>query len=155
METERKPESDKERYVIGLEIDKLRIKGSLVDSRLKPLESLEFSADNVKSVGVKCADLVEELIKKSDIQHDKIYGIGMGAGEKSIPIAKNIENKFKIRTFYAEAAACAALGEIYLNPDAAAVGYILYVYSDLGACALLKSRNLEVLPQEVSSLMSL
>lgn len=150
MKTERKPDSDKERFVIGVEIDKLLIKGSLMDNRLKPTEGLIFSAGNVKNVGAKCVDLVEELIKKTGIQHDKIAGIGISTGDKFSYIAKKIENKFKIRTFSAETAVCAALGEIYLNSEAGAVENILYVYSDLGACAVLKNRNVETLPQEVS-----
>ncbi|MCX5686662.1 MAG: ROK family protein [Candidatus Omnitrophica bacterium] len=150
MKTERESGSDKDGYVIGIEIDKLCIKVSLFDSRLKPLEKVSFSADNVKNIGAKCADLIEELIKKSGIKHDEMKGIGIGTGAIAASLAKKIENKFNIRTFYAGTAVCAALGEIYLNPEADSAENILYIYSDLGACAVLKSRNLEILPQAVS-----
>jgi len=150
MKTERESGSDKDGYVIGIEIDKLRVRASLFDGRLKPVESLKLSADNMKNIGVKCMDIVEELIKKSGALPDKIEGIGIGGISKFSHIAKKIEKKFKARTFYAETAACAALGEIYLNPEADSAENILYIYSDLGACAVLKSRNLEILPQAVS-----
>lgn len=150
MKIEREHDSDRDRYIIGIEIDKLCIKASLVDSRLKPVEKVRFFADNVKAVGSKCADLVEELIKKSGIRHNGIGGVGIGADARPAPIAKKIEKKFNTRTFYAGAAACGALGEVCLNPEATGIEYVLYIYSDLGNCAVLKGGNAEVIPQEVS-----
>lgn len=150
MKTEREHDPDANKYIIGIEIDKLCIKASLMDSRLKPLENIRFSADNVKSVGTKCAGLIEELIKKSSIRYDEIKGIGIGNGAHPASVAKKIEKKFKTKTFYAGAAACGALGEVYLNPEVAGIKNILYIYSDLGDCIVLKNGNIEVPPQEVS-----
>ncbi|MFH0763904.1 MAG: ROK family protein [Candidatus Omnitrophota bacterium] len=150
MKIEQEHRLGKAGCAIGIEIDRLCVKASLFDDRLKPAGNLKLFADNTKSIGAKCMDIVGELIKKSGASPDKIEGIGIGGPGKLGHIAKKIEKKFKTRTFYAEAAECAALGEAYLNPEPAAVESILYVYSDLGACAVLNGRDLKTLPQEVS-----
>lgn len=150
MKTKRSYNLDKDEYAIGIEIEKLSVRALLVNSRLEPVDKLKLSVDGIRSVGGKCIDLVEELIKKSGIPSGSLKAVGIGGGPRFVSVAKKIEKKFQIRTFYSGNAVCGAFGEIYLNPEVSAVEDLLYVYSDLGAGVILKGEEIKALPAEES-----
>lgn len=138
MKIEQDDKMKQKKYAVGVEICRLELKAVLVDACLKPVDSLKAIAADVKSVGGKCAELVQELLKKSGVEPEDVVAIGIGTEPKFFPVGKKIESKFGIKTFCGAIADYAALGEKALNADIGAVDDILYIYSDLGAGVVLK-----------------
>ncbi|MFW6283668.1 MAG: ROK family protein [Minisyncoccales bacterium] len=65
------------RYIIGVDVGGTNIKGVLIDQKGKILEKIikKTSQTKIREEIILC---IEEIIKKSQIQREKIKGVGIG-----------------------------------------------------------------------------
>ena len=126
-------------YVIGLDIGISNIIATITDFSINVIAKVKIPspAGEAKAAALKA---VEELLKISKVEKDKIKAIGIGATYSNghfSSVRKAIVEKFGIDTFMGSDAACAAFGEKQLNPKANAED-LLYMYSDIGCGIVIK-----------------
>ena len=139
----RRPElielNTKSLYVIGLDIGISNIIATITDFSINVIAKVKIPspAADAKAAALKA---IEELLKISKMEKDKIKTIGIGAAyfnDHFSSIRRAIVEKFGIDTFMGSDAACAAFGEKQLNPKANAEN-LLFMYSDIGCGIVIK-----------------
>ena len=123
-------------FVIGLGIGPSKMIATITDLAINVLaraESPNFEG-GVETVTGRVLELIQEVIKKSNVEPSKIKSIGIGSSYASGRFTETrnaIQENMKIDTFMGSDASCAAFGEKKANPQAN-VEDLLYMYSDVG-----------------------
>jgi len=152
----RKPElfqlNVNDNYVIGMEIGQNMAKALVMDIGLSA--SMDTCSEKTYAgkgdIASSCIDIVENAIQKSNIERDKIKGIGVALSENIKPsVIDGIKNKTGLDLFFCDIPTCGAFAERYLN-NSAAVEDLLYICSDLAAAVILKGENLRPVTDEES-----
>jgi predicted NBD/HSP70 family sugar kinase len=147
-------------YIIGLDIGPINEVAIMTDlsARIMVKNKEKRPQGHMEEVMKVASDLVEDIIKKSNVPREKIMAVGFGmsgvidegAGIIRDTDAKRgrtsgslnsfraaMEEKFKIPTFIGNDATCAAFGEKRLSLEKG-VEDMLYVYSDVGCGIIIK-----------------
>jgi predicted NBD/HSP70 family sugar kinase len=145
-------------YIVGVGLNMLSTVAVLVDLEINVISEVKHERDpeNSERVIEKMVDMAAELIEKSEIEKDKIVGVGVGVpgiidergrtirwpqslGEKDISVCLSIKDTFEKRlnipTFVENDANAAVLGEKWLGLDRD-VRHMLYMFSGVG-CGIL------------------
>ena len=146
-------------YIVGVGLNMLSIVAVLVDLEINVITELkrERHPENSEQMIEKMVDLAAEIIEKSDVEKDKIVGVGVGVpgiidergrtirwpqslGEKDISVCLSIKDTFErrlnIATFVENDANAAVLGEKWLGLDRD-VRHMLYMFSGVGCGVLI------------------
>lgn len=145
-------------YIVGVGLNMLSMVGVLVDLEINVITELkrERLPENSERVIESMVDMAQEIIDKSDVDHSKIVGVGVGVpgiidergrtirwpqslGEKDLSVCLSIKDTFEKRlnipTFVENDANAAVLGEKWLGLDRD-VRHMLYMFSGVG-CGIL------------------
>ena len=145
-------------YIVGVGLNMMSIVGVLVDLEINVVTELrrERPPENSENVIDKMIDMAQEIIEKSEVDKDKIVGVGVGVpgiidergrtirwpqslGEKDLSVCLSIKDTFERRlnipTFVENDANAAVLGEKWLGLDRD-VRHMIYMYSGVG-CGIL------------------
>lgn len=141
-------------YIVGVGLNMMNMVGVLVDLEINVITEIkqERLPENSERVIEKMVDLAAEIIQKSEVEKDKIVGVGVGIpgiidergrtirwpqslGEKDISVCLSIkdafEKKLNIPTFVENDANAAVLGEKWLGLDRD-VRHMIYMFSGVG-----------------------
>ena len=129
-------------YIIGLDINKTVVRGTLVNLGICVVEKSDVALSRPgEELSEKTKSLIESLIKRAKIETDKVKAIALGIGSAGLAgVTDEIKKHFKIETFAAHSSMCAAFGERMLNPEVDAKSF-LYIYSDVGYGVLIKENK--------------
>lgn len=145
-------------YIVGVGLNMLSTVGVLVDLEINVIAEVkhERHPENSEVTIEQMVDMAEEIIQKSEIERDKIVGVGVGVpgiidergrtirwpqslGEKDISVCLSIKDTFEKRlnipTFVENDANAAVLGEKWLGLDRD-VRHMVYMFSGVG-CGIL------------------
>lgn len=146
-------------YIVGVGLNMLSMVAVLVDLEINVITEIkrERTPENSETVIHKMVDLAVEIIEKSEIDREKIVGVGVGVpgiidekgrtirwpqslGEKDISVCLSIKDTFEKRlnipTFVENDANAAVLGEKWLGLDRD-VRHMLYMFSGVGTGILI------------------
>jgi len=141
-------------YIVGVGLNMLNMVGVVVDLEINVITEIkrERIPENSEGVINQMVDLAAEMIEKSDVEKEKIVGVGVGVpgiidergrtirwpqslGEKDISVCLSIKDTFEKRlnvpTFVENDANAAVLGEKWLGLDRD-VKHLLYMFSGVG-----------------------
>lgn len=141
-------------YIIGIGLNMLNIVGVLVDLEINVVKEIKKDRlpENSEDIIGQMLEVAEELIETSEVDKEKIVGVGVGVpgvidergrtirwpqllGEKDVSVILSIkdlfEDKLKIPTFVENDANAAVLGEKWLGLDRH-VRHMLYMFSGMG-----------------------
>lgn len=145
-------------YIVGVGLNMLSVVGVLVDLEINVITELKHERDpeNSENMIDSMADMAVEIIEKSEVDKDKIVGVGVGVpgiidergrtirwpqslGEKDLSVCLSIKDTFEKRlnipTFVENDANAAVLGEKWLGLDRD-VRHMIYMFSGVG-CGIL------------------
>ncbi len=145
-------------YIVGVGLNMLSTVGVLVDLEINVIAELkrERTPENSEQVIQNMVDMAAEIINKSEIDREKIVGVGVGVpgiidergrtirwpqslGEKDLSVCLSIKDTFEKRlnipTFVENDANAAVLGEKWLGLDRD-VRHMIYMFSGVG-CGIL------------------
>ncbi len=145
-------------YIVGVGLNMLSMVAVLVDLEINVIKEIkrERLPENSEAVIHQMVDLAKEVIEQSDVEKDKIVGVGVGVpgiidergrtirwpqslGDKDINVCSSIkdtfESKLGIPAFVENDANAAVLGEKWLGLDRD-VRHMLYMFSGVG-CGIL------------------
>jgi predicted NBD/HSP70 family sugar kinase len=144
----RKPElaqlNTDENYVIGLALVRKSISGVVMDIGLNISQRLSVTLEGQagKDPAGPALDLIDDLLKKSKFKPKDIKYIGIASELKDMTsLSDETKKKFSTSVCSGSAALAAALYEKNFNREAD-VESVLYVYSDLGHCVIMKGETL-------------
>ncbi len=146
-------------YIVGVGLNMLSMVAVLVDLEINVIAEIkrERLPENSEAVIHKMVDLAVEIIAKSEVDKEKIVGVGVGVpgiidekgrtirwpqslGEKDISVCLSIKDTFEKRlnipTFVENDANAAVLGEKWLGLDRD-VRHMLYMFSGVGTGVLI------------------
>ncbi|MBI4388272.1 MAG: ROK family transcriptional regulator [Candidatus Omnitrophica bacterium] len=146
-------------YIVGVGLNMLSMVAVLVDLEINVIAEIkrERLPENSEAVIHKMVDLAVEIIEKSEVDKEKIVGVGVGVpgiidekgrtirwpqslGEKDISVCLSIKDTFEKRlnipTFVENDANAAVLGEKWLGLDRD-VRHMLYMFSGVGTGVLI------------------
>jgi len=146
-------------YIVGVGLNMLSMVAVLVDLEINVIAEIkrERTPENSETTIHKMVDLAVEIIEKSDIEKEKIVGVGVGVpgiidekgrtirwpqslGEKDVSVCLSIKDTFEKRlnipTFVENDANAAVLGEKWLGLDRD-VRHMLYMFSGVGTGVLI------------------
>ncbi len=145
-------------YIVGVGLNMLSMVGVLVDLEINVIAEIkrDRNPENSETVIDDMVNMAQEIIKKAEIDRNKIVGVGVGVpgiidergrtirwpqslGEKDINVCLSIKDTFEKRldipTFVENDANAAVLGEKWLGLDRD-VRHMLYMFSGVG-CGIL------------------
>ena len=146
-------------YIVGVGLNMLSMVAVLVDLEINVITEIkrERLPENSEAVIHKMVDLAVEIIEKSEVDKEKIVGVGVGVpgiidekgrtirwpqslGEKDISVCLSIKDTFEKRlnipTFVENDANAAVLGEKWLGLDRD-VRHMVYMFSGVGTGILI------------------
>lgn len=148
-------------YIVGVGLNMMTVVGVLVDLEINVITELkrERRFGNSEATIQDMVDMASEIIAKSQIEKEKIVGVGVGVpgiidergrtirwpqslGEKDINVCLSIKDTFEKRlgipTFVENDANAAVLGEKWLGLDRD-VRHMVYMFSGVGTGILVNS----------------
>ena len=146
-------------YIVGVGLNMLSVVGVLVDLEINVITELkhERNPENSENVIESMVDMAQEIIEKSEVDKDKIVGVGVGVpgiidergrtirwpqslGDKDLSVCLSIKDTFEKRlnipAFVENDANAAVLGEKWLGLDRD-VRHMLYMFSGVGCGVLI------------------
>lgn len=148
-------------YIVGVGLNMMTVVGVLVDLEINVITELKRDRrfGNSENVIQDMVDMAAEIISKSEVEKDKIVGVGVGVpgiidergrtirwpqslGEKDINVCLSIKDTFEKRlnipTYVENDANAAVLGEKWLGLDRD-VRHMIYMFSGVGTGILVNS----------------
>ncbi len=148
-------------YIVGVGLNMMTVVGVLVDLEINVITELKRDRrfGNSEATIQDMVDMAAEIIAKSEVEKDKIVGVGVGVpgiidergrtirwpqglGEKDINVCLSIKDTFEKRlnipTFVENDANAAVLGEKWLGLDRD-VRHMVYMFSGVGTGVLINS----------------
>jgi len=130
----------RENYFLGVDVNSVGLIAAMTDIAIASVGKVKTPKPKgtAKDLAGGIIESVNRLIDTSGVEKAKIRAIGIGAsGNNLLQIADEVEKTFGVETFIGSDAACAALAEKRLNPQAD-VEDLLYMYSDVGCGIIVK-----------------
>ncbi len=139
----RKPElvelNLKGNYAIGVDVNDSGMRIALTDLAINAIEKNSVGiSGKADTPGIIAA--VEDVIKRSRVEPDKIKAVGIGISNPDAVSVEDIRKKSGIEVFTSAREICAASAENRLNP-ASQGDDLLYMHSDLGYGVIIKNET--------------